>query len=777
MDENVNSNTFVDEPGKDLPLEVYNSVVRSLHGDSRVLFVGKCATWLSIFAVWYRTGSPEIMVVGITTVLVGVLRIFSVRNFLKKAHNELDLRTLEKCEATYLRWAALYVFLLGLVCFVGMAVTSDNIVHLITVSTTLAYIIGIAGRNFASAKVVNVQVAAVSVPLIGGLIMFGGIYHNLLGCLLAPFLIAMHSISARLRQMLFDAVFTAMDNQLIADRFEIALKNVSHGIAMVDHAGSIVVVNQRFNEIFGLKNKYDSKGATIVDLQEQEFMNNNSTSNSNSLAKRLEHCLKVKTKQKFQFQRSDGVVIEVSFTPIASYTGVIVLEDISERIKSEAEIQQLANFDSLTHLPNRRYFSQTAEEVCKTLDDDEGYSVFFIDIDKFKDINDTLGHSVGDKLLCVVSLRMKACLPKGGFVGRFGGDEFTIMLPGVIDRDICERFVKRIITEVSKPVLIDGNLIVIGASAGIATYPENDGSFEQLLKMADVSLYEAKGQGRGSFYFYSNELGSRIQDRMQLEVDLRKSVEAGELTVYYQPLVDIKRNEVTCCEALLRWEHPEKGNIPPSMFIPIAEEIGMIGKIGKFVMEEATKECMLWPNDVHVAVNVSSLQFQQTDVCSVVNQALIKSGLLPSRLEVEVTETAMIDDLEETSRVLRTLSQSGVRVSLDDFGTGFSSLSYLHQLPLDKVKIDKSFVDSIRHDRRSLTLLVGVSKIASDLGLQIIVEGVEEIEQLEILKNSVHLDQVQGYLFSKPMPAMNIREYIAKNVGIYSEISKVSMRV
>lgn len=776
MDENANSANFVDEPEKDLPLEVYNSVVRSLHGDSRALFVGKFATWLAILAVWYRTGSTEIMIVGILTVIIGLFRIASVKKFLSLAEDELDLKALEKREKIYLYWAATYVFLLGAVCFVGMAVTSDDVVHLITVSSTLAYIIGIAGRNFASAKVVNVQVAAVSVPLIGGLIMFGGVYHNLLGCLLAPFMIAMHSISARLRQMLFDAVFTAMDNKLIADRFEIALKNVSHGIAMVDHQGSIVVVNQRFNEIFGLKKRFNSKGATMADLQEQEFLNNSTTANGNSLGKRLEHCLTNKSRQKFQFQRSDGVVIEVSFTPIASYTGVIVLEDISERIKSEAEIQQLANFDSLTHLPNRRYFSQTVEEVCKTLDEDEGYSIFFMDVDKFKDINDTLGHSVGDKLLCVISLRMKACLPKGGFVGRFGGDEFTIMLPGISDRDICERFVKRVIEEVSKPVLIDGHLIVVGASAGIAVYPENSDTFEQLLKMADVSLYEAKAQGRGSFYFYSDELGSRIKDRMELEVDLRKSVEAGELEVYYQPLVDIKRNEVTCCEALLRWHHPTKGSIPPSIFIPIAEEIGMIGKIGKFVMEEATKECMLWPNQVRVAVNVSSLQFQQTDVCAVVNQALIKSGLVPSRLEVEVTETAMIDDLVETSRVLRTLSQSGVKVSLDDFGTGFSSLSYLHQLPLDKVKIDKSFVDSIRHDRRSLTLLIGVSKIASDLGLQIIVEGVEEVEQLEILKKGVHLDQVQGYLFSKPMPAVNIREYIAKNVGVYSEIQNLSLR-
>ena len=311
--------------------------------------------------------------------------------------------------------------------------------------------------------------------------------------------------------------------------------------------------------------------------------------------------------------------------------------------------------------------------------------------------------------------------------------------------------------------MINGNLIIVGASVGISLCPENGSDFDTLLKMADVSLYEAKSKGRGTYFFYSEDLGEKNKQRRKMEVDLRRAIDNDEFSVYYQPLINLKENCVECCEALLRWKHPELGFISPSVFIPIAEEIGVISKIGKFVLGEATRECTKWPASVSVAVNVSSLQFQQSDVCSVVTQALVESGLNPKRLEIEVTETAMIEDLEETSRVLRELSQGGVRISLDDFGTGFSSLSYLHQLPLDKVKIDRSFVETIRNDERSLVLLSGITKMAADLGLVIIVEGVEEMEQLELLKREVHLDQVQGFLFSKPIPATDIGQFINNN--------------
>ena len=434
-------------------------------------------------------------------------------------------------------------------------------------------------------------------------------------------------------------------------------------------------------------------------------------------------CLIEARPRRFTYTRADGTTIEVNFNPMKEGAGVITLEDVSDRVKSESEIRQLANYDALTHLPNRRFFTAQLNERIEKASGELHYSLYFVDLDNFKTINDSLGHGVGDKLLCAVSLRMKSCMPEGGTLCRFGGDEFVIVIPEVTSSMECERFATRVISEVSKPVLIDGHLIIVGTSVGIALSPHNGTEFDQLLKMADVALYEAKSRGRGVFNFYSETLGEKIRNRRQLEVDLRRAIQKGQMSVHYQPLIDLKTNRVSCCEALVRWKHPELGMISPMEFIPMAEEIGIISKIGKFVLESATNECTQWPNDVRVAVNVSSLQFQQSDVCGAINAALRESGLDAHRLEIEVTESAVLDDMRETSRVLRTLAQSGIKISLDDFGTGFSSLSYLHQLPLDKVKIDRSFIESIREDKRSLILLAGVTRMAADLGLLVIVNN------------------------------------------------------
>jgi diguanylate cyclase (GGDEF)-like protein len=747
---------------KVFPIEVYDSVVRSLHGDRRSLFVGMAATWICGGLIVLRSGSIVLGTVLLLMLAIGLLRMHAVLRFEKRAEGELDLSTLKHSERSYGFWASAFYAALGLLCFLSMAVTSDELVHLMAMVSTMAYVIGIAGRNFASSKVVNAQVLAVSVPLIMGLILFGGPYHIILACLLVPFLFASHSIANRLREMLFNAVFVALDHKTIADRFEVALENASHGMAMLDHAGTFMVVNSRFNQLFGIPVDYPTVGTRLSDLRTNEQTVAGELALSNSLSRKILNCLAAGKQEQFVYSLSNDVNVEVNFNPMNEGAGVLVLEDITERVKSEHEIRKLANFDSLTQLANRRYFTELVNQRFDKDAEPSPYSLFFADLDNFKDINDSLGHPIGDKLLCAVSLRMKSCMPDNAMICRFGGDEFVILLPGVIDRKACAAFAGRLIEEISKPILIEGTLIIVGSSVGISLCPEHAGDLDQLLKMADLSLYESKAHGRGNYHFYTERMGRRIKERRKLEVDLRRAVQRGELSVYYQPLIDIKSETVGCCEALVRWHHPELGNIPPSDFIPMAEEIGIISKIGKFVMEAATIECARWPSETRVAVNVSSLQFRQSDVASTIAEILGKSGLSPTRLEVEVTESAVLEDLEQTSRTLRTLAQGGVRISLDDFGTGFSSLSYLHQLPLNKVKMDRSFVESIRDDERSLILLSGVTQMAADLGLRVIVEGVEEQEQLEILKREVHFDEVQGYLFGKAMPAIDIRQFLVE---------------
>lgn len=745
---------------------VFELSVRALYDDPKALFVGKIAVFLSLGAIWYRTGDSVVMVMIAVLLLSGVIRLVSFMNFHRALKAGLTPEDYKVWEWRYSIWGSVFLGLIGIFDFLIFARQSDGLVHLFAISMTMAYVIGISGRNFASASIVQTQVLVVSVPMVLGLILFGDGYHALLGMMLIPFFVALNSIAARLRTMLTNAVLTALENKTIAERFDIALRNVSHGLALMDREGNFVVANARFAPLAGLE-----PGTSVVN-RKIEILPDLSTSpeapgaRPKALTEVFTQCLSEERPARFKHVLSDGCIVELIYNPTNNGGGVFVLEDVTERISSEQEIRKLASFDPLTHLPNRRFF---AMEINRVLQEGEGLgpcSIFFVDLDNFKDVNDLLGHTIGDKLLCSVALRMRSRMPERGMVCRFGGDEFVIVVPGRMQRRECSAFAELLIEEISKPMVIDGNNLSVGASIGIAQCPANGRDYNHLLKVSDVALYDAKARGRGCHSFYSDELGDVIRDRRTMENELRRAIERGQLQINYQPLVSIRDNRVKTCEALLRWHHPERGAISPAVFIPIAEEIGIISQIGKFVLEQATKACATWPGNVSVAVNVSSLQFQQSDVCAVVSHALSKSGLDPHRLEIEVTELAMLGNVGETTAVLSKLAKLGVRISLDDFGTGFSSLSYLHALPLDKVKIDRSFIESIHEDERSLVLLSGVTHLARELGLSVTIEGVETTEQMQILTEKVHVDEMQGYLFGRAMPADDIMTLLsAQNPG------------
>ncbi len=740
---------------------VYESSVRALYDDPKALLVGKLAVYLSLGAIWYRTFDPVLLTMIALVVATGAIRLVSFSHFHAALKAGLRREDYPVWERRYSLWGAVFVGLIGLFDFLVFARHSDGVVHLFAISMTMAYVIGISGRNFANASIVQSQVLVVSVPMVLGLILFGDTYHALLGMMLIPFFVALNSIAARLRTMLTNAVLTALENKTIAERFDIALRNVSHGLALMDRDGNFVVANARFAPLAGLKPGTQIVNRKIDMLPDLLTTPEGSDGRPRPLQQTFMKCLADERPSRFKYVLSDGVIVESNYNPTHNGGGVFVLEDATERISSEQEIRKLASFDPLTHLPNRRFF---ALEINRVLQEGDGLgpcSIFFVDLDNFKDVNDTLGHTIGDKLLCSVALRMRSRMPEKGMVCRFGGDEFVIVVPGKMRRKECSAFAELLIEEISKPMVIDGNSLSVGASIGIAQCPANGRDYNHLLKVSDVALYDAKARGRGCHSFYSDELGDVIRDRRALENDLRRAIERGQLQINYQPLVNIHENRVKTCEALLRWHHPERGAISPAVFVPIAEEIGIISQIGKHVLEQATRDCATWPGQVSVAVNVSSLQFQQSDVCAVVSAALARSGLDPRRLEIEVTESAMLGNVGETTAVLSRLAKLGVRISLDDFGTGFSSLSYLHALPLDKVKIDRSFIENIHDDERSLLLLSGVTHLAKELGLSITIEGVETTEQVQILTEKVQVDEMQGYLFGRAMPEADIVTLLA----------------
>ncbi len=749
---------FIDEDK--LPDPVKESVVRSLYADQKSLAVGTVTMTIAPIVLFIRTNDPTQLFFAIALFIFGVLRLIDGSLFRRVATKTFSPAEVATWENRYATLGSLYVTGLGMWCLVGFARTSDVYVHQLSVIVTMAYLTGIMGRKFSSKKVVLYQTLLASSLLVSGLFVFGSGYDAVLALFVIPMFASFWLMSRNLRLVLFNAVLTSIDNKTIADRFDIALSNVSHGLALLDRKGEFVVANSQFMPLVGLHQGTELVGNRICDLPPLMTTLENGVEFARKLQDVFADCLANGRQQRFRHVLSDGSIIESTYNPTSDGGGVFVLEDISERVGSEEEIRKLASFDPLTHLPNRRYF---AIEINRLLLGDNGLepcTLFFVDLDNFKDVNDTLGHTIGDKLLCAVALRMRSRMPENGMVCRFGGDEFVIVVPGKMRRKDISAFAELMIAELSKSMVIDGHLLAVGASIGIAQSPGNGRDYNHLLKVADMALYDAKARGRGCHSFYSDELGDVIRDRRALENDLRRSIDRGELQLHFQPLVDIHQNRINTCEALLRWNHPERGSISPAVFIPVAEEIGMISQIGKFVLEQATSVCKSWPESVSVAVNVSSLQFQQSDVCAVVKAALAKSGLDPRRLEVEVTESAMLGNVQETTAILTRLAKSGVSVSLDDFGTGFSSLSYLHQLPLNKVKIDRSFIEKIDTDERSLVLLSGVTHLANELGLSITIEGVETAEQMHILCEKVHVDEMQGYLFGRAMPACDIGELL-----------------
>jgi diguanylate cyclase (GGDEF)-like protein len=459
-----------------------------------------------------------------------------------------------------------------------------------------------------------------------------------------------------------------------------------------------------------------------------------------------------------------GRSLSWTLQPMVGGGAVLLVEDITERRNAEARISHLARYDELTALPNRVNFRDEIERLLKMpREADQLSALLFVDLDQFKQVNDTLGHPSGDQLLCAVANRLREMLRPEDFVARFGGDEFVVFQQNIRSNEDAATLARRIVDHLSERYKIDNHLVEIGASVGIAM-ASSDISADTLIKNADMALYRAKADGRGTFCFFREELAQTVESRRILELDLRRALANEEFELFFQPLVNLKSGRISTCEALLRWNHPVRGTVSPVDIIPVAEDMGLIVDLGRWILRRACMECMKWPEAVSVAVNFSPQQFHQRDVLSEVRYALEVSGLPAHRLEIEITESSLLRNTQLTHDVLSQLHAIGVKISLDDFGTGYSSLSYLHNFPLQKVKIDRSFLEGIDADR-PLTLLRGVARLSADLGMSVVVEGVETNEQLELISVDGTVTEAQGYLFSRPVPAVRVRQLLNASHG------------
>jgi len=735
----------------EVPEDIYRAQVDAMYCDFRSLWIGAFAASLMTLCVSFESAKLEFAIIAFGLTLVGLLRCFVMSIYNRPAIVVRGADALRRWEISYVAGAALHVGLLGASCIMAFA-NGDSFARVTTLTVTAFFLIGIPGRNFASNLLANVLL------LIAGLLIFtalslGGGYYWFLGFLVVlPSFLTMRKISFRLRGVYLDALLKARDVSVLADRFDTALNNMPHGLAMLGNDGRVVVTNQRLLDLLKLQPSFSDTKTTIEELLHHSAEAGGVCKDEISeVVDGLHLRIGGEAFEELLLQTTNGRTLDLTLQPMSNGGAVVLFEDVTERKITQARINELARFDSLTGLPNRTEFHERAEDILSSAPS-SSCAMMFVDLDQFKQVNDTLGHAVGDKLLRAVAERLLTTTSLTDLVARFGGDEFVVLLRPATDRGYVAGIARAIIEDLSKPYQIGDHQIGIGASIGIAIVSENCVDIGSLLRNADMALYQAKAEGRNIWRFFEAELEIKAQSRRNLEFDLRRAFDKNEFELHFQPIYNLAKKKFSSCEALIRWNHPTRGKVPPAVFVPVAEEMGLILQMDDWVLRNACSACAAWPTDVRVAANISALHFRDRQVVESVRTALRESQLAPHRLEIELTETALVQNIQMTRSVLTELRQIGVRISLDDFGTGYSSLSYLNSLPFNKIKIDRSFLRGLEREGRALKLLNGITRLSADLGLLVVMEGVETEEEFKLITDYTAVDEIQGFLLSRPAP-------------------------
>ncbi len=539
-------------------------------------------------------------------------------------------------------------------------------------------------------------------------------------------------------------------------QLSIAVDNIPQGLVLYDASARVTVCNRRYVEMFGLSPDVAKPGCTMQELISHRKQTGSFDGDVEEFCAAIIRNVALGKVTHQIAEAAHGRSIQIINQPLDADGWVATIEDVTERRRSDQQIAHLAHYDALTELPNRVLFREQLQDALGRIQPGEHLAVLYIDIDEFKSVNDALGHSIGDELLKAVAGRLRGCLGDTDVAARLGGDEFAIIQTAVKRPCVTTHLVERIYQAIREPYECGGHLITTDASIGIALAREKAADLDQLLKNADMAMYGAKADGRRTYRFFEAGMDERVKARRALELELRLAIKHGGFEVHYQPVVNLRDNEISGCEALLRWRHPERGLISPAEFIPIAEDSGLINQLGDWVLNTACAEAAGWPDHIRVAVNVSPVQFKSRTLALNVATALAASGLAAGRLELEITEAVLIRDDEAALGVLHQLRELGVRIALDDFGTGYSSLSYLQRFPFDKIKIDRCFVKNIAGPEGSSCIVQAVVNIATASRMTTTAEGVETEPQMRLLRE-LGCTEMQGYLFSPAVPAAEIR--------------------
>lgn len=557
-------------------------------------------------------------------------------------------------------------------------------------------------------------------------------------------------------------------------RFVAAVNNMPHGMVVFDSERRLVICNEPYIEFYDLPKHLSAVGANFSDIFEYRLTRGMvSAADAENPQVVLDREWKPTDKRTMIAEFINGRVVHMNHQTMADGGRISIHQDITEQYRSQEMIEHLAHHDSLTGLPNRISFLAAMAKAEKKIALGEKMAVLCIDLDNFKPINDNMGHAIGDAVLKITGKRIAAIVGEHGMAARLGGDEFAAILGPVTDSEQVAEIAQDIVVALCEPLNADGLEISVSASIGVAIGPQHGTTTEALMVNGDLALYRSKSENQGNYCFFDTALSQKHIRRRAIESGLKNALLHGRLELHYQPLLNLENNDVHCCEALMRWEDPVLGAISPAEFIPIAEDTGLIRKMGEWALQRACQTAANWPEHVRIAVNVSPVQFKGDDLVERVSSALKEAGLAANRLELEITESLFLADNDHNLSILHALRDLGVRIALDDFGTGYSSLSYLRSFPFDKIKIDRTFISDLSSNKKeTAAIITAVLQLGTDFGMATVAEGVETEGQLDFVR-AQGCTEVQGFLFSPPLPARAIDAFLMSNTGTRTQRNKV----
>jgi diguanylate cyclase (GGDEF)-like protein len=748
----------ISAPATDLPDEIYIAFVDGLVFDSLPMLMTAGAVTAGEIAAAVAAGQPILLWAASSQLVIAAARIFVSRRH-ARIRPSPTVEIARRQERNFSRGTLASLSALSLWTLLAFCVTDNSFAQFIGVTMTITYAFSLMSRSYAVYRGVNQQLFAAFVPLSIAMLVAGGWYPLGIVVGIVPLVLYMKSSAKRLRANFTEVIDAQQKAATLAATLDTALNNMSHGLCMIDGKRRLIVVNEQFRRIFAAPPGAPLEGrkmnAVFRDTIRPMLAPGSRLPPLMATVLRAKHSDADVT---IPFDTRDGRAIEVTVHRMKDDGTVLVIQDVTERRNAEVRINHMAHFDSVTELPNRRSFEdQLGRALCLQTEPEERLTVMFLDLDDFKQVNDSLGHHTGDKLLVEIAQRLSAIAGPDDLVARWGGDEFVILRreDDAAEPD-TERFARRVIDEVSTPLVIDGVEVIVGASIGSATAPDDGVTAEALLSNADIALYAAKADGRRGWRAFEPTMNTRIQLRRLIELELRAAIATGAIYVNFQPILDVMSRRIVGFEALARWRHPTRGLVPPSEFIPIVEEIGLIDDMGAAILKLACAACAQWPDDITVSVNLSPSQFRSGNVERTVLAALEAANLAPHRLDIEITESTLLDNRGDARHTLAALRAHGLSVSLDDFGTGYSSLSYLLSFPLDRIKIDRSFTMGLGVHERASILVESVAAMSRRLGMRVVIEGVETERQMAAIERFGTITEAQGFLFSPPVPESEV---------------------